>query len=61
MDWLKRLPGVGPIVERLMRTHAWFAYERLDQVHWTRLAAAMTFISFLALFPLLTVAAAIAA
>ncbi|MER7578281.1 YihY/virulence factor BrkB family protein, partial [Streptomyces sp. NPDC126514] len=61
MDWLKRLPGIGPIVERLMRTHAWCAYERLDQVHWTRLAAAMTFISFLALFPLLTVAAAIAA
>ncbi|WP_405478922.1 YihY/virulence factor BrkB family protein [Streptomyces sp. NBC_00009] len=61
MDWLKRLPGVGPIVARLMRTHAWCAYERLDQVHWTRLAAAMTFISFLALFPLLTVAAAIAA
>ncbi|MFB7996393.1 YihY/virulence factor BrkB family protein [Streptomyces sp. NPDC056002] len=61
MDWLKRLPGIGPIVERLMRTHAWSAYERLDEVHWTRLAAAMTFISFLALFPLLTVAAAIAA
>ncbi|RVU18297.1 YihY/virulence factor BrkB family protein [Streptomyces antnestii] len=61
MDWLKKLPGVGPIVERLMRTHAWCAYERLDRVHWSRLAAAMTFISFLALFPLLTVAAAIAA
>lgn len=61
MDWLKKLPGIGPLVEKAMRTHAWQAYERLDQVHWARLAAAMTFISFLALFPLLTVAAAIAA
>ncbi|MFI8880075.1 YihY/virulence factor BrkB family protein [Streptomyces sp. NPDC055243] len=61
MDWLKKLPGIGPLVERLMRTHAWSAYERLDSVHWTRLAAAMTFISFLALFPLITVAAAVAA
>ncbi|MFI7384545.1 YihY/virulence factor BrkB family protein [Streptomyces sp. NPDC049813] len=61
MDWLKNLPVVGPWVVRLMRTHAWRAYERLDEVHWTRLAAAMTFISFLALFPLITVAAAVAA
>ncbi|KFG00082.1 membrane protein [Streptomyces scabiei] len=61
MDWLKKLPGVGPLVERLMTTHTWRSYERLDRVKWTRLAAAMTFISFLALFPLITVAAAIAA
>lgn len=61
MDWLKKLPGVGPLVVRLMATHAWRSYERLDRVKWTRLAAAMTFISFVALFPLLTVAAAIAA
>ncbi|MFE6888940.1 YihY/virulence factor BrkB family protein [Streptomyces sp. NPDC057694] len=61
MDWLKKLPVVGPLVSRLMLTHAWRAYERLDAVHWARLAAAMTFISFLALFPLLTVAAAVAA
>ncbi|UFQ17596.1 MULTISPECIES: YihY/virulence factor BrkB family protein [Streptomyces] len=61
MDWLKKLPGIGPLVEKGMRTHAWRAYERLDHVHWTRLAAAMTFISFLALFPLITVAAAVAA
>ncbi len=61
MDWLKKLPGVGPLVERLMTTHAWRSYERLDRVTWTRLAAAMTFISFLALFPLITVAAAVAA
>ncbi|WP_329256184.1 YihY/virulence factor BrkB family protein [Streptomyces sp. NBC_01478] len=61
MDWLKKLPFVGPLVARLMRTHAWRSYERLDRVKWSQLAAAMTFISFIALFPLLTVAAAIAA
>jgi membrane protein len=44
-----------------MTTHVWRSYERLDRVKWSRLAAAMTFISFVALFPLLTVAAAIAA
>ncbi|CAL9559002.1 Inner membrane protein YhjD [Streptomyces sp. enrichment culture] len=61
MDWLKRLPVVGPWAARLMLTHAWRSYERLDRVHWTRLAAAMTFTSFVALFPLLTVAATIGA
>ncbi|MEU6145460.1 YihY/virulence factor BrkB family protein [Streptomyces sp. NPDC047081] len=61
MDWLKKLPVVGPLVARLTATHAWRSYERLDRVKWTRLAAAMTFTSFIALFPLLTVAAAIAA
>ncbi|MFI8190632.1 YihY/virulence factor BrkB family protein [Streptomyces sp. NPDC085946] len=61
MDWLKRLPVVGPWAARLMITHAWRSYERLDRVKWTRLAAAMTFTSFVALFPLLTVSAAIAA
>ncbi|MFF3498761.1 YihY/virulence factor BrkB family protein [Streptomyces sp. NPDC003247] len=61
MDWLKRLPGIGPFVTRLTATHAWRSFERLDRVKWTRLAAAMTFTSFIALFPLLTVAAAIAA
>ncbi|MFD0355593.1 YhjD/YihY/BrkB family envelope integrity protein [Streptomyces sp. NPDC127110] len=61
MDWLKKLPVVGPAVSAVMRTHAWRSYERLDRVHWTRLAAAITFISFLALFPLITVAAAVGA
>ncbi|UQX02634.1 YihY/virulence factor BrkB family protein [Streptomyces sp. RerS4] len=61
MDWLKKLPVVGPLVTAGMRTHAWRCYERLDRVHWTRLAAAITFISFLALFPLITVAAAVGA
>ncbi|MFF8591272.1 YihY/virulence factor BrkB family protein [Streptomyces sp. NPDC015220] len=61
MDWLKNLPVVGPWLARLMLTHAWRSYERLDRVKWTRLAAAMTFVSFVALFPLLTVGAAIGA
>ncbi|MFB7865300.1 YihY/virulence factor BrkB family protein [Streptomyces sp. NPDC056069] len=61
MDWLTKLPVVGPWVVRLMKTHAWHSYERLDEVYWARLAAAITFLSFLALFPLITVAAAIGA
>ncbi|WP_338678297.1 YihY/virulence factor BrkB family protein [Streptomyces sp. SCSIO 30461] len=61
MDWLTRIPVIGPLARRLMKTHAWRTYERLDRVHWTRLAAAITFISFLALFPLITVAAAVGA
>ncbi|MEV6163735.1 YihY/virulence factor BrkB family protein [Streptomyces sp. NPDC052052] len=61
MDWLKNLPVVGPIVSRLMATHAWRSYETLERVHWARLAAAITFISFLALFPLIAVGAAVAA
>ncbi|MFJ7075973.1 YihY/virulence factor BrkB family protein [Streptomyces sp. NPDC098781] len=61
MDWLKRLPVVGSAATWLMTTHAWHSYERMERVKWTRLAAAMTFTSFIALFPLLTLAAAIAA
>ncbi|UZJ29913.1 YihY/virulence factor BrkB family protein [Streptomyces endophytica] len=61
MDWLRKLPVVGPAVGWLMTTHLWHAYERMLRVHWTRLAAAITFTSFVALFPLLTVAAAIGA
>ncbi|MFD9412955.1 YihY/virulence factor BrkB family protein [Streptomyces sp. NPDC059989] len=61
MDWLTKLPVIGSLAARLMRTHAWRSYQRLDRVHWSRLAAAITFISFLALFPLITVAAAVGA
>lgn len=73
MDWLTRIPWLGPrlapwyerrgrpLVERFGRTHAWRAFAHLQDVHWTRLAAAMTFTSFLALFPLLTLAAAVGA
>jgi membrane protein len=61
MDWLTRLPVVGPWIARGMRTHAWRAFEHAQQTQWTRLAAAITFISFVALFPLLTLGAAIGA
>ncbi|MFI8184885.1 YihY/virulence factor BrkB family protein [Actinacidiphila glaucinigra] len=61
MEWLTRLPVIGPWIARLMRTHAWRTYEHLEDVHWTRLAAAITFVSFVALFPLLTVGAAVGA
>ncbi|MFE4964955.1 YihY/virulence factor BrkB family protein [Streptomyces sp. NPDC056660] len=61
MEWLRKLPVIGPLVGWLIHTHTWRSYERLDRVKWSRLAAAMTFISFIALFPLLTVGAAIAA
>ncbi|MEU8673838.1 YihY/virulence factor BrkB family protein [Streptomyces sp. NPDC048560] len=61
MDWLKKLPVIGPLVSRLMLTHAYRSYETLDRAHWARLAAAITFISFLALFPLIAVGAAIGA
>ncbi|MFD4030340.1 YihY/virulence factor BrkB family protein [Streptomyces sp. NPDC058637] len=61
MDWLKRLPVIGPLVARLMETHAWRSYETLERAHWARLAAAITFLSFLALFPLIAVGAAVGA
>jgi membrane protein len=57
MEWLTRLP----VIARLVRTHVWRAFERLAAVHWARLAAAITFTSFVALFPLITVGAAIGA
>jgi membrane protein len=61
MDWLTRLPLIGPWIARLMRTHGWRAFELLQRVRWSRLAAAVTFTSFLALFPLITLAAAVGA
>ncbi|MFD5023635.1 YihY/virulence factor BrkB family protein [Streptomyces sp. NPDC058373] len=61
MDWLTRLPVVGVWMTRLTRTHLWRTYETLDRTKWSQLAAAMTYISFLALFPLLTLVAAAAA
>ncbi|KNB51593.1 YihY/virulence factor BrkB family protein [Streptomyces caatingaensis] len=61
MDWLTRLPLIGPVAVRLFRTHAWRSYETLERVKWTRLAAAVTFTSFVALFPLLTLGAAVTA
>lgn len=57
MEALTRLP----LVARLRGTHVWRAFARLDAVQWARLAAAITFTSFVALFPLITVGAAIGA
>ncbi|MET9430918.1 MULTISPECIES: YihY/virulence factor BrkB family protein [unclassified Streptomyces] len=61
MDWLTKLPVIGPWAARFLRTHAWRSYETLDRAHWTRLAAAITFTSFLALFPLITLTATVGA
>ncbi|WP_328915640.1 MULTISPECIES: YihY/virulence factor BrkB family protein [unclassified Streptomyces] len=61
MDWLTGLPWIGSRIATVMRTHAYRAFAHLLTVHWTRLAAAMTFTSFLSLFPLLAVSAAIGA
>ncbi|MYS22705.1 membrane protein [Streptomyces sp. DvalAA-14] len=61
MDWLTGLPWIGPRIAAVLRTHAYRAFAHLLSVHWTRLAAALTFTSFLALFPLLTVVAAVGA
>ncbi|MDK1472758.1 YihY/virulence factor BrkB family protein [Streptomyces sp. 549] len=61
MEWLIRQPVIGPLLVRLMRTHLWRAYERLEETHWARLAAAITFISFLSVFPMLALGAAVAA
>ncbi|MCC3777197.1 YihY/virulence factor BrkB family protein [Streptomyces sp. UNOB3_S3] len=61
MDWLTRLPLIGPLASKATRTRAWRAYATLDRVKWARLAAAITFSSFVALFPLLTLGAAVAA
>lgn len=61
MEWLKRVPGIGPVFGWLLRSRVWRVYEYLEARHWNRLTATITFSSFIALFPLLTLAAAIAA
>jgi membrane protein len=61
MDWLTRLPVVGPVVAWMQRTRPYRVFEHFNDVHGNRMAAAVTFFGFLALFPLLTVAAAIGA
>ncbi|WP_327677730.1 YihY/virulence factor BrkB family protein [Kitasatospora sp. NBC_00458] len=60
MDFLTRLPVIGPLVARVLRSRPYRAYEHLTAVRGNRLAGAVTFFGFLALFPLLTVALAIA-
>ncbi|WP_078856591.1 YihY/virulence factor BrkB family protein [Streptomyces sp. NBRC 109706] len=59
MERLTRLPWIGPAVAWLSRSRLWALYEHLDRRNWTRLAAAITFTSFVALFPVLGLLAAI--
>ena len=61
MDWLTRLPVIGPVVAWVLRTRPYRVYQYVNDVGGNRLAGAVTFFGFLALFPLLTVAMAAAA
>ncbi|MEU3568214.1 YihY/virulence factor BrkB family protein [Kitasatospora sp. NPDC036755] len=61
MDFLTRLPVVGPLVARVLRSRPYRVYEYFAAARGNRLAGAVTFFGFLALFPLLTVGLAIAA
>ena len=61
MDWLTRLPVVGPTVSWALRTRIYRAVDLFLEAGSNRLAGAMTFFGFLALFPTLTVAMAVAA
>ncbi|WP_329495390.1 YihY/virulence factor BrkB family protein [Kitasatospora herbaricolor] len=60
MEFLTRLPVVGPLVARVLRSRPYRVFEHFTAVKGNRLAGAITFFGFLALFPLLTVALAIA-
>ncbi|MER7754389.1 YihY/virulence factor BrkB family protein [Kitasatospora sp. NPDC097643] len=61
MDFLTRLPVIGPLVARVLRSRPYRVYEHFSTARGNRLAGAVTFFGFLALFPLLTVGLAIAA
>lgn len=58
---LSRLPWVGSAFAALFASRAYRVYGYLEDRTWTRLAAAVTFTSFLTLFPVIALAAAIAA
>ncbi|MFD8483776.1 YihY/virulence factor BrkB family protein [Kitasatospora sp. NPDC059673] len=60
MDFLTGLPLIGPLVARILRSRPYLVYRLFADVEGNRLAGAVTFFGFLALFPLLTVALAIA-
>ena len=61
MEKLTALPVIGPVLAWFFRTRIWRVYTYMDARHWTRLAAAVTFTSFTALFPMLAVGAALGA
>ncbi|MEV7928091.1 MULTISPECIES: YihY/virulence factor BrkB family protein [unclassified Kitasatospora] len=60
MDFLTRLPVIGPLVTWVLRSRPYRVYEHFSAARGNRLAGAVTFFGFLALFPLLTVGLAIA-
>ncbi|MBO1414260.1 YihY/virulence factor BrkB family protein [Streptomyces sp. FH025] len=60
MDFLTRLPVIGPLVSWVLRSRPYRVYEYFSAARGNRLAGAVTFFGFLALFPLLTVGLAIA-
>ncbi|WP_078859699.1 YihY/virulence factor BrkB family protein [Streptomyces rubellomurinus] len=60
MEFLTRLPVLGPLVARVLRSRPYRVYEYFTAARGNRLAGAVTFFGFLALFPLLTVGLAIA-
>ncbi|MFI8854610.1 YihY/virulence factor BrkB family protein [Streptomyces sp. 891-h] len=60
--WFRAVLGrLRALLGRLRTTRVWRIYQHLDERKWTRLAAAITFTSFLALFPMLAVGVAVAA
>ncbi|AXK32913.1 YihY/virulence factor BrkB family protein [Streptomyces armeniacus] len=61
MEQLTKLPVIGPFFAWFFGTRVWRVYEHLDARKWQRLAAAITFTSFLAFFPMLVVGVAIGA
>jgi membrane protein len=61
MDWLARLPVLGPLVRRLMASHAYRAFEHFGDRLGDRLAGAVTYYAFLSVFPLFAVSSAIGA
>lgn len=59
MEWLTRLPVIGPVAAWFFRTRLWRVYQHLNEHKWTRHAASITFTSFISLFPMLAVFAAV--
>ncbi|MGF1431839.1 YihY/virulence factor BrkB family protein [Kitasatospora sp. LaBMicrA B282] len=60
MGFLSGLPVIGPLVAAVLRSRPYRVYLHFTAAKGNRLAGAVTFFGFLALFPLLTVALAIA-
>jgi membrane protein len=61
VEWLKKLPVIGPAATWFLGTRLWRVYRHLDERKWDRLAASVTFTSFISLFPMLAVFAAVGA